>query len=105
MRPDLRQSIKIVHLLLLRSRDGIGLRIPTPTLHSRILIVENHEIVAEGLKQLLEPEFGIAGIVKNGANFVRPALVLKPDLILCNVSMSSLDALKAAERERKPFLT
>lgn len=74
---------------------------PTPTLHSRILIIENHELVAEGLKQLLEPEFSIAGIVTECADIVRRALALKPDVILCNISMLLLDGLQAAKRVKK----
>jgi DNA-binding NarL/FixJ family response regulator len=71
---------------------------PIPTLHSRILIINNHELVAEGLKQLLEPEFEIAGILTNYVDIVGPALALKPDVILCKISMSLLDVLRAAKR-------
>src|SRR5215831_7771413 len=71
---------------------------PTPTLHSRILIVNNHQLVAEGLKQLLEPEFEIAGIVTNYLDLVEPALALKPDVILCKISASLLGVLQTADR-------
>jgi len=74
---------------------------PTPTLHSRILIVNNHQLVAEGLKQLLEPEFEIAGIVTNYVDMVGPALALRPDVILCNLSLSLLSVLQAAKRLTK----
>jgi len=70
----------------------------TPTLHSRILIVDNHELVAEGLKQLLEPEFEIAGIVTDSIDFLPRALAVKPDMILCKISVSLPDVLQAAER-------
>jgi DNA-binding NarL/FixJ family response regulator len=57
--------------------------------------------VDEGLKQLLEPEFSIAGIVTDCADVVRRVLALKPDVILCNISLLSLDGLQAARRVKK----
>ena len=71
---------------------------PKATLHSQILIIDDYELVAEGLKELLEPEFIIAGIVTNYVDIVRRALALKPDLILFKISKSLLDCLQAARR-------
>ena len=70
----------------------------TRTLHSRILIVDNHEFVAEGLTELLQPEFKIAGIVTNYVDIARCALALRPNVILCKISKSFLDCLQAAQR-------
>jgi len=73
----------------------IGL--PTPSLHSRILVVEDQQLVAEGLRQLLEPEFRIAGVVTDYADIGRQAQALTPDLILLSISRSFVDVLQVAE--------
>ena len=37
----------------------------------RILLADDHKIVLEGLKSLLEPEFELAGIVEDGRALVK----------------------------------
>jgi DNA-binding NarL/FixJ family response regulator len=75
----------------------------TPSLHSRILIVEDHQLVAEGLKQLLEPEFNIAGILTSHVDIVRCAQAWKPDVILCSTSVPLMDVLPTFKRADKIF--
>ena len=66
-----------------------------------ILIADDHTLVAEMCRQLLEPEFGVAGIVNNGQAMVRAALKLRPELILVDVSMPILNGLEAGEEVKK----
>ena len=47
----------------------------------RILIADDHQVVAEGLRQLLEPEFEVVGIVADGRELLAAAKKLKPSVI------------------------
>ena len=48
----------------------------------RILLADDHRIVAEGLRSLLEPEFELVEIVEDGRALVDAAEKLKPDVII-----------------------
>jgi DNA-binding NarL/FixJ family response regulator len=67
-------------------------------LKSSILIADDHTLVAELCKQLLEPEFVVVGIVTNGADLVCRAADLKPDVILVDIAMPVLNGLSAASQ-------
>ncbi|PWG74438.1 DNA-binding response regulator, partial [Enterococcus hirae] len=57
--------------------------------------------VAEGLRQLLEPEYNLIGIVENGRELLREAEKTQPDLILVDVSMPELNGIEAVRALRK----
>jgi DNA-binding NarL/FixJ family response regulator len=67
----------------------------------RILIADNHKLVAELCRMLLEQEFDVIGIVENGRNLVRVAAQLKPDLILAEIALPILNGLDAGEQLKK----
>jgi DNA-binding NarL/FixJ family response regulator len=64
----------------------------------RILVADDHRIVAEGLKSLLEPEFDLVEIVEDGNQLVEAAMRLAPDVILADITMPRLNGLEALER-------
>ena len=53
---------------------------------------------SEGLARLLEPQFEIVGIVENGRDLIAAAERLRPDVILVDISMPSLNGIEAARR-------
>jgi DNA-binding NarL/FixJ family response regulator len=61
----------------------------------RVLLADDHRIVAEGLKSLLEEEFELAGIVEDGRAMVKAARDLRPDVIVADISMPLLNGLDA----------
>jgi DNA-binding NarL/FixJ family response regulator len=65
---------------------------------SRILIADDHNLVAELCKKLLETEFDVVGTVSNGRALVRAAAELKPDVIIVDIAMPVLNGLDAAQR-------
>jgi len=67
----------------------------------RILIADDHTLVAELCKKLLETEFDVVGIVANGRALVRVATELKPDVILVDVAMPLLNGLDAGQQVKQ----
>jgi len=66
----------------------------------RILIADDHLIVREGLRLILEtePGFELAGEASDGAAAVRLATELQPDVILMDLRMPVMDGLAAIEQ-------
>ena len=65
--------------------------------HIRILIVDDHAIVREGLRALIEgkPDLDVAGEAANGEEGVHKARVLNPDVILMDLVMPVKDGITA----------
>ena len=68
---------------------------------SRILIADDHVLIQEGLKRMLEPQHDVVEAVSDGKSLVEAALRLKPDLIILDVSMPLLGGIEAARQIRK----
>ena len=69
---------------------------------TRIVIADDHTLVAEGLKGLLEPEFEVVAIVPSGRELIATTRELQPDVILVDVTMPGLngiDAIRQLKRE------
>ncbi|MGA7292082.1 MAG: response regulator transcription factor [Terriglobales bacterium] len=67
----------------------------------RILIADDHTLVAELCKQLLETEFEVVAVVNDGRALVREASKLKPDVIVVDVAMPALNGLDAGQRVKE----
>lgn len=62
----------------------------------RLLVVDDHQMLREGLRRGLEAEgFEIVGEAGNGDDALRLALALHPDVVLMDVSMPSSDGIDA----------
>jgi DNA-binding NarL/FixJ family response regulator len=64
------------------------------------LLADDHRVVAEGLRSLLEPHFQVVGIVSDGREVVTASRTLDPDVIVLDVSMPSLNGVEAARQLR-----
>jgi DNA-binding NarL/FixJ family response regulator len=62
----------------------------------RILIADDHTLIAELCKRLLEGEFEVVGMVGDGRALLRAAAELKPDVIVVDVAMPVLNGIDAA---------
>ncbi len=66
-----------------------------------LLLADDHTVVMEGLKKLLEPHFEIVGSVEDGRELLAAAAVLKPDVALLDISMPLLNGIDAALQLKK----
>jgi len=67
----------------------------------RILLADDHRIVAEGLRSLLEPEFELVGIVEDGRALIAATEKLQPDVIIADISMPLLNGIEAVRQIKK----
>jgi len=58
---------------------------------TRVLLADDHKIVLEGLKSLLEFEFELVGSVENGRDLLTEVHRLRPDVIVVDISMPLLN--------------
>ena len=66
----------------------------------RVLLADDHAIVAEGLKLLLKDHCELVGMVGDGPSLVASAIELRPDVIVADISMPGYDGLEAVRRIR-----
>ena len=78
----------------------------------RIILADDHEIVLDGLRRILEPEFEIVAATADGRELVAAIEALQPEVAVADISMpllNGLDALRqlktARSRTRFVFLT
>src|SRR3954453_6015323 len=66
-----------------------------------VLLADDHQILAQGLRGLLEPEFELVGIVSDGRELVAAAIRLRPAVIVADISMPSLNGIDAVAQIRQ----
>src|SRR5512143_3595630 len=67
----------------------------------RLLLADDHTLVAEACRSLLEPEFEVLRIVDNGRALVKAAVELKPDVLVVDIGMPQLNGLDAGEQIKR----
>jgi DNA-binding NarL/FixJ family response regulator len=73
----------------------------------RVLIADDHRMFAEALEAILAADgrLEIAGHAADGAEAVRLALALEPDVVLMDISMPVMDGVQATKQIRKQWPT
>jgi DNA-binding NarL/FixJ family response regulator len=65
---------------------------------ARILLADDHAILLDALKRLLEPVYQVVGAVTDGQTLIDVAVRLRPDVFLIDIAMPRLNGLDACER-------
>ena len=63
-----------------------------------ILIADDHTMVVEAFRKLLEPQYEIVGTVTDGRSLLEAAPKLRPDVIVIDIGMPLLNGLAAGQR-------
>jgi DNA-binding NarL/FixJ family response regulator len=73
---------------------------------ARVLLVEDHIVVRQGIKALLsdEPDLEVVGEADNGREALQAVMELQPNLVLMDISMPGLNGIEATRqiRQRHP---
>lgn len=64
----------------------------------RILLADDHTLFCNLLRDLLEPEYEVVGSVSDGRELLKAADSLRPDVVLVDIGMPSLNGLDAGRR-------
>jgi|SRR5579871_3109828 len=67
----------------------------------RLLLADDHQLLVDGLRKVLEPEFELVGTVSDGRAAVAEYERLKPDLLLMDIGMPLLNGIDAARQVRR----
>ena len=70
-------------------------------LRPRVLLADDHPMVLDGLRKLLEPDFEVVAAVTDGRELLEAAQRLQPDLVITDISMPFVDGLEATRRLQK----
>jgi DNA-binding NarL/FixJ family response regulator len=64
---------------------------------SRIVIADDHEVVVEGLRRILDPrKYEVVGVANDGRALIEAARKLRPDAIITDIAMPRLNGIDAA---------
>lgn len=67
----------------------------------RVLLADDHTVVSEGIRRLLDPHFEVVGVASDGRALVEAAEQLKPDAIVADITMPLLNGIEAARQLKK----
>jgi DNA-binding NarL/FixJ family response regulator len=65
---------------------------------SRVLLADDHQMLLDALKELLEPTYDVVGLVTNGRALLKAAENLRPDIIVLDIAMPQLNGLDAGRQ-------
>jgi DNA-binding NarL/FixJ family response regulator len=65
---------------------------------TRVLLADDHRMLADALKGVLEPRFEVVGAVCDGRALVEAAAKLRPEVVVVDVAMPQLNGLDAARQ-------
>ena len=67
----------------------------------RVILADDHLLVLDALKNLLEPEFEIVGKFSDGHTLVEQAQKLNPNVVVLDIGMPTMNGLNAGQRLKK----
>ncbi|MBA2393603.1 MAG: response regulator transcription factor [Ktedonobacteraceae bacterium] len=78
---------------------------PVEIAQLRILLADDHDILRQGLKLLLEaqPDLRVVGEARTGRSTLEQVAALQPNIVVLDISMPDIDGLKACQQIRKQY--
>ena len=67
----------------------------------RILLADDHVLVLEGFRRILEGQYDLVGTAGDGRALIEAAKTLQPDIVILDVSMPLLNGIDAAAQLKK----
>ena len=67
-----------------------------------VVLADDHAIVLDGLRRILEPDYELLGTASNGRELVETVLAVRPNVVVVDISMpelNGLDAMRMAVKE------
>lgn len=73
---------------------------------ARVILADDHNLVLDALKSLLEPEFEVVGVFNDGLSLVGGAPGLNPNVVVLDIGMPKMNGLIAGQRLKQsmPFV-
>ena len=68
---------------------------------TRLLLADDHALVVEAFKKLLQPEFDVVGVASDGRELLELAPVTRPDVVLLDLGMPVLNGFDAGRQLKK----
>ena len=62
----------------------------------RVLLADDHQMLVDALKSVLEPRCEVVGTVNNGQALLQATLTLQPEVIVLDIAMPEMNGLTAA---------
>ena len=67
----------------------------------RVLLADDHQMLVDALKSVLEPRYEVVGAVRDGRSLVEAAAKLQPEIAVVDIAMPQLNGLDAARQIRR----
>jgi DNA-binding NarL/FixJ family response regulator len=67
----------------------------------RVLVADDNKLMREKIVQLMQPDFVVVGTASDGNTALEMALLLKPDIVVLDISMGAVSGLDVAAEVRK----
>jgi DNA-binding NarL/FixJ family response regulator len=64
----------------------------------RVILADDHILMLDALKNLVEPEFEVVGIFADGQSLVEAATQLNPNVVVLDIGMPTMNGLNAGQR-------
>lgn len=91
-------------MLSVKTPPQVGqLHLPDKVVTTRVVLADDHDVVRQGLKRLLDraPEIEVVGEASDGLEALNFVTALEPDVLLLDIEMPVMDGIEVARRLRE----
>ena len=81
-----------------------SVRSPRVGLKPKLIIADDHRMVAEGVQHILDDDFDLLDIVADGEALIEAVQRLQPDLVVADINMPRCNGMDALKRLRQAGL-